>query len=411
MIGKKIIWILSFGLCLSNLGSLAQSKKPYIVLVSIDGFRYDYTKLFSAPEIARIQQEGASVKSLISCFPSKTFPNHYSLITGMYSENHGIIDNAFYSPFRKQNYTKRNPSITADSSWYAGTPFWNLCEKNNLKTACFFWVGSEAAIQGIRPSLYKIYDESIPQMTRVNQVIDWLKMPEDERPHFITLYFSDVDEKGHDYGAESEEVQRAITGVDTCIAHLNARIAELGLPVNVIIVSDHGMVTYNDLAHTVFYEDILLKSGVEYESAYNGVTLMHLHLKRKKDLAKAYKKLNAIKDNRFKVYKRNQIPAQWHYENHESIGDLLLVTEQPYVFRSNTQQYNSTQKLGMHGYDPALPEMQSILYAIGSSFEPNKQIGSVENIHLYPLLCAILGLTPPNNIDGRLEALEDLLKK
>src|SRR5271156_2881881 len=220
----------------------AQQAKPYVILVSLDGFRYDYTTKYSAPNIVALGARGAGAPDgMIPSYPSVTFPNHYTLVTGLYPEHHGIVANAFYDPARKQIYSYRDPAAEVDGTWYGGTPLWVLAEQQGMRSACFFWPGSEADIQGVRPTYYMKYDQKYPDDKRVDQVLAWLKLPAEQRPHFITLYMSDVDGAGHSHGPDSAEVAEAVAKVDKEIGRLAAGVAELKLPVDLVVLADHGM--------------------------------------------------------------------------------------------------------------------------------------------------------------------------
>ncbi|HMF75386.1 MAG TPA: ectonucleotide pyrophosphatase/phosphodiesterase, partial [Bryobacteraceae bacterium] len=181
--------------------SPAQQAKHYVILVSFDGYRYDYARKYGAANLLDLASRGASAPNgMTPSYPSITFPNHYSLVTGLYPEHHGIVAMSFYDPIRKQTYSYNNPATFPDGSWYGGTPLWVLAEKQGMRTACFFWPGSEAEIQGMRPSYYLNYNESLRGEKRVDQVLEWLRLPPEQRPHFITLYFSEVDHAGHLFG-------------------------------------------------------------------------------------------------------------------------------------------------------------------------------------------------------------------
>lgn len=196
-----------------------QQQKHYVVMVSLDGFRYDYAKKYGAKNLLALGAKGASAPDgMIPSYPSLTFPNHYTLVTGLYPEHHGIVANSFYDPNRKQTYSLRDAKTVTDGSWYGGVPLWSLAEKQGMRSAAFFWPGSEAEIAGERPSYYLHFDNKIDDNKRIDQVLAWLKLPEDQRPHFITLYYSDVDHAGHEHGPDSPEVEHAVKHVDELIA-------------------------------------------------------------------------------------------------------------------------------------------------------------------------------------------------
>ncbi|NVK49820.1 MAG: alkaline phosphatase family protein, partial [Cyclobacteriaceae bacterium] len=192
------------------LGSLSvsfsqETQKNYVILISLDGFRYDYVQRFQPKNLTRFIQEGTSAKGLIPSFPSKTFPNHYTIATGLKPEHHGLVDNNFWNPEKNMQYSISNREVVTDGSWYGGTPLWVLAEKNGMKAASYFFVGSEADVQGVRPSYYFDYDGNVPNLTRISKVFEWLQLPESERPQMITMYFSDMDDTGHRYGPHNDE--------------------------------------------------------------------------------------------------------------------------------------------------------------------------------------------------------------
>lgn len=221
-------------------------QKPYVILISLDGFRWDYVQRFKPPNLSQFIAEGVQAEALIPSFPSKTFINHYSIATGMYPERHGLVDNAFYDKQRDAVYRMGSREMVEDGTWYGGTPIWVQAQQHNIVSASFFFVGSEADVKGTRPSYYYRYNGSIPNQRRVDQVLSWLQLPERERPHVISLYFSDMDDVGHRYGPNNDNMlQDALMSLDTVLGNLFEGLEKSRLPVNVIIVSDHGMMPIN----------------------------------------------------------------------------------------------------------------------------------------------------------------------
>ena len=219
----------------------AQQSKHYVVLVSLDGFRYDYPQKFGAPHLLALAKRGASAPAgMLPSYPSLTFPNHYTIVTGLYPEHHGIVGNTFYDPTTKKTFSYKTSSST-EGSFYGGMPLWSLAEQQGMRSACFFWPGSEADIHG-RPSYYVPFQDNYPDEQRVDQVISWLKLPPAERPHFITLYYANTDHAGHIYGPDSEETRAAVHHVDEMVGDLSSKLAQLHLPVDLIVVADHGMI-------------------------------------------------------------------------------------------------------------------------------------------------------------------------
>jgi predicted AlkP superfamily pyrophosphatase or phosphodiesterase len=380
-----------------------QLAKHYVVLVSIDGFRYDYAKLYGATHLDAVAREGATAPDgMLPAFPSVTFPNHYTLVTGLYPEHHGIVAMSFYDPQRKERYAFNDPKTVTDGSWYRGVPLWSLAEKQGMRAACFFWPGSEAEIAGARPSYYLKYDEKVPDEERVDQVVDWLKLPAAKRPHFVTLYFSEVDHAGHEYGPDAPETRAAVRHVDSMIGTLRAHLAKLHLPIDLVVVSDHGMATeqggWIDLDQYVDFTGVETAGSLMYPDS-------------EQEAAKLYAKLRIV-SNKFKVYRRDRMPAELDYTGEPRIGDPVVVPTGPYSIRvhgpADAARDHPPNK-GVHGYDPgSVPEMRAIFYAEGPDIRKGTKLKSFENVNVYPFLAEILGLNAPA-IDGSAAVLEPAL--
>ena len=221
----------------------AQQDKPYVLLISLDGFRYDYPERDHATNLIALGQSGVRAKALIPSFPTTTFPNHYTIVTGLYPAHHGIVDNSFWDPELHAGFKSSDSASSTDGRWWGGTPLWVLAEQQGMRAASFFWVGSDAEIQHTRPAYFYKYDGKIPNEQRVAQVVKWLKLPKPERPHFITLYFSDVDHEGHTFGPDAPQTHDAIAMIDALLGKLFGDLRELKLPLDIFVVSDHGMAT------------------------------------------------------------------------------------------------------------------------------------------------------------------------
>jgi predicted AlkP superfamily pyrophosphatase or phosphodiesterase len=380
-----------------------QLAKHYVVLVSIDGFRYDYAKLYGATHLDAIAKDGVTTPDgMLPAYPSVTFPNHYTLVTGLYPEHHGIVAMSFYDPQRKERYAFNDPKTVTDGSWYRGVPLWSLAEKQGMRAACFFWPGSEAEIAGARPSYYLKYDDAVPDEERVDQVVDWLKLPAAKRPHFITLYFAEVDHAGHEYGPDAPETRAAVRHVDSEIGTLRSKLAKLHLPIDLVVVSDHGMATeqggWIDLDQ---YADF---AGVETVGAL-------MYPDSDAAAAKLYAKLRIVSD-KFKVYRRSRMPAELDYTGEPRIGDPVVVATGPYSIRVHgpaDPARDHPPNKGVHGYDPRiLPEMHAIFYAEGPDIRRGMTLKPFENVNVYPFLAEILGLDAPAT-DGSASVLEPAL--
>jgi predicted AlkP superfamily pyrophosphatase or phosphodiesterase len=384
-----------------------QQAKHYVVLVSLDGFRYDYAQKYDAKNLFAIAKQGASAPDgMVPSYPSITFPNHYTLVTGLYPEHHGIVANSFDDPVRKARYSYTDPASDTDGSWYGGTPLWVLAEQQGMRAACFFWPGSEAAIQGVRPSYYLHFDTHYPDERRIDQVIAWLKLPPEQRPHFITLYYYEPDHSGHQFGPDSPEVRDAVQHVDSLIGNLHAQLDALHLPIDLVVVSDHGMEkvqgTWIDLDK---YADL---SNFDTDGA-----LLYPKGDPAEAEAAAEKAYNQLKkaDSRFIVYRRAKVPAALDFNQNPREGDPVIVPTGPYLIRAHGpfEVSDRPPPRGMHGYDPAtMKSMRAIFYAVGPDIRPGSTVKPFENVNVYPLIAHILALDPPK-VDGSLNVLSGIL--
>jgi predicted AlkP superfamily pyrophosphatase or phosphodiesterase len=405
--------LIIFLFTLSHLVGLSQKKDtPYVILVSFDGFRYDYVERYNLPAFKSFIAKGSSAEGLIPSFPSKTFPNHYSLVTGLYPGHHGLVDNTFYDPTRDELYAMRIPERVRDEYYYGGKPLWKLAHEQGPKSASVMWVGSETPTT--HPDYFFRYDESMPDTVRINHVISWLNLPPSERPHFITLYFSSPDHESHTYGPVSEETRAAVLRSDKIVETLMKKLQTINLPVNVILVSDHGMLELNEKPETFIYLDQLFTGTDPNIQVANGGTQAHVYLKDKTKLEEVYNTLRS-KEKNFTVLKASQFPDHWHYD-HPRSGDLLIVAKPGFYIRDKEQKEltsseTSSGKFGVHGYDPRdVKEMRGIFYAQGPNIKKGKAIPAFENIHIYPFLAKILNLTTPP-IDGSPRVLNALYKE
>lgn len=381
----------------------AQQSKHYVVLVSLDGLRYDYAKKYGARHLLAIAAHGASApEGMIPAYPSLTFPNHYTLVTGLYPEHHGIVGNQFYDPERKETYSYRDPKTATDGSWYGGTPLWSLAEKEGMRSACFFWPGSEAKIAGERPTFYLHYDDRFPDQDRIAQVVAWLKLPPEQRPHFITLYYSNVDHAGHEYGPDTPQTAEAVRHVDALMGTLEGDLRALNLPIDLIIVSDHGMAkiqgSWIDLDNFASLDGLITVGSYLYapnEAAANA----------------AYQKLKAA-DASFMVYRRENVPAELHFNGNPREGDPIIVARGPYAIRAHAPPPDREDRAptpGNHGFDPTMmPEMKAVFYAEGPDIRVGVKLKPFENVNVYPLIVKLLGLDSPP-VDGSFGVLSGVL--
>lgn len=379
-----------------------------LILVSLDGVRHDYIEKYDATTLKRFKTEGVQAAALTPVFPSKTFPNHYTQVTGLYPENHGIISNNIYNAATGERFSIGSGSTSvADAQWYQGEPIWVTAEKQGLKTATFFWPGSEAAIQGVRPTYWKVYNGSIPNSSRVDQVLSWLDLPAAERPRFISLYFSDVDGAGHTYGPDATEVGNAMDKVDANIHHLLEGIAARKLEnyVNLIVVSDHGMAEISR-DRMVFLDDYIDLDEV-FVVDWSPVAAIRPDFGKEEEV---YNQLvNAHPE--MTVYQKEDIPTDLHYKSYNLIQPILAIAANGWsigsrsFFNSNSNAYTG----GTHGYLVNDANMGGIFLAKGPDVKEGLEIPAFSSVHLYELMCAMMGINPATN-DGKLETVKEVLK-
>ncbi|MCD9853567.1 ectonucleotide pyrophosphatase/phosphodiesterase [Epilithonimonas sp. JDS] len=384
-------------------------KKPYVIMISTDGFRFDYAKKYNAENLLKYSNSGVQAKAMIPSYPSITFPNHWSLITGLYPSHHGLIDNFFYDYQTKKKYAMSNKENAEDGSWYGGTPLWALAEKQGLISASLQWVGSASDAGGIRPTYYYHYHEKFKPEEKIEKVINWLKLPEAQRPHFISLYFPEVDGAGHHFGPESKETETAVHLIDDAIGSLVQKVNDLGLKnVNFIFVSDHGMIQVDGGNPLEIPQILLNKDRFDF---YNSQTLLRVYVKNPKEVKSVFKELKANKSDDYEVYLDKKLPKYLHFatrdDHYHRIGQILLIPKAPKVFLEKGQKTSA----GKHGYDPKLvPEMKATFFAWGSAFKSNLVIDEFENVNVYPFVAEILDLKVDQKIDGKLKILKPVLK-
>ena len=384
--------------------SIEQQNKPYVILISADGFRYDYAQKYNANHILQLSEDGVRAASLIPGYPSVTFPNHYSIVTGQYPSHHGLVNNSFYDKTKAARYSMGDKAKVADGSWYGGTPLWVLAEQQHMLAANMFWVGSEADIQGTRASYYYNFNDRMPVANRINTVTEWLNLPEERRPHFITFYLSDVDHAGHRYGPDAIQTEEAVQRVDSIIYELTEAVKTTGLPVNFVMVGDHGM-TSVDREHPIPLPEAIDTAKFRIPSAG---TMVDIQAKDTADILPLYNTLKQTAVD-YDVYLKANVPDYLHYSAKDDrmnrIGDIILIPHWPKVFS------NRTPGQGYHGFDPIkVHDMHSIFYAWGPAFKSGVQLPSFENIHVYPLIAKILGLQITQPIDGDEMVLRPILK-
>ena len=375
--------------------------RPYVVLVSFDGFRPDYLRRFDTPHFARLAARGARADGLVTVFPSVTFPGHYSIATGLYPEAHGIVGNRFYDPQRDDEFDFRDDDDPGDGSWWGGEPIWVTAERQGMVTAAFFFPGTEADIGGVRPSRWRPYDSGVPNAERVAQVLAWLALPAGERPHLITLYFSLVDSAGHDLGPNAPGMRRSVEAADGLLGRLLDGVDALphAARVALVVVSDHGMAAPDPDRLTVL-PDVADLRGVRLVAAGPA---MSVHVGEPARSRALRDELNAGLTHA-RAYLRADIPARLRVRGSPRIGDILVIPDGRGLvgFRRVVERVRLLLRPGMHGWDPQLPEMHGIFLAAGPGIAAGVALPPVEAVDVYPLVAHLLGLTPHPGVAGDL---------
>lgn len=387
----------------------AQRDKPTLVLVSIDGFRWDYPDLFDTPAIDSLVTSGVRAKSMVPAFPSLTFPNHYSIATGLRPGNHGIVGNDFPNRDRTSWYRYKERETVQDGRWYGGEPIWVAAERNGMVSAAFFFVGTEADVDGIEPSYWRPFDYNISGSARVDQVLQWLGMPERSRPHVVTLYFEDVDVASHEYGPLSPENRRAVAIVDAYVETLMQGIRSLPIAddVYVLLVSDHGQSTYSDTDDPFVLSRHVDLGGV---TVVDGGSFVFLYLETS-DQTRAASLRDAINQewDHGRAWLRDETPPEWHVEMESRFPDVIVLADPRHAVIS-TQDEAWHLKAGDHGWRPSFEDMHGIFIASGPRLPHGARIESIDNIDVYPLMLEVLGLPSNGQIDGDPERLKSLLE-
>ncbi len=384
--------------------------KPTVILISLDGFRYDYLEKFNPPMLNKLAKEGVRAKWMIPSFPTKTFPNHYTIATGLYPAHHGIVENNVYDFGTVFSMSKREE--VQNPRWWFGEPIWVTAEKQGQIAASYFFVGTETKIEGEQPTFWRAWNGTVPPQMRVDKALGWLDLPQKERPTMITLYFSDVDDAGHAFSPDAEETKYAVQNVDGYVERLmrGLKARKIDKNVNVIIVSDHGMAPY--LPKNATFLDDYFDFELTERILWTNEIVQIFPKDGKTD--EIYSKISKL--DHATCWKKADIPARLHYRDSPRIAPIICSSEEGWMTTSH-KRYDDwiadvediTKPRGAHGYDNRYQSMQATFIAHGASFKRGFIAEPFENIQVYNLMCRILGLTPAKN-DGNLDAVQNMLK-
>lgn len=384
------------------------AEPPLLILVSFDGWRWDYDARVPAPHLRALASRGVRAAGLIPAFPSKTIPNHYTIATGLYPGHHGMVANVIRDPATGRVFRRTDRREVEDPMWWGGEPIWNSAQRAGLIAATMFWPGSEAPVGGMRPRYWREFDDLVPSADRTDQVITWLDNPPADRPRLITLYLNEVDLMGHWYGPDSAQVRDAITRTDAELGRLVAALTTRGLleRTNLVLVSDHGMAPATR-AQTIVVEDYVSADDIEVADINPtlGVTPAP-----GKD-AEVFRALSTAHPN-LTMYRREHTPEHWRFRGQPRVPPITGVADEGWVVlrRGTVDEYwKRSPDGGQHGYDPRLRSMQGIFVAAGPSFRRAAQVAAFENVQVYHVLAMALGVPPAPN-DGDPAVARQLLR-
>ncbi|MFO8233430.1 MAG: alkaline phosphatase family protein [Longimonas sp.] len=420
---KPPAWISVLVLSLLGVGLLGGCEKPGdlpdatpnrvqapaevpVLLLSIDGLRHDYLELHDAPTLDSLRNASASVERFMPSFPTKTFPNHYTLVTGLHPGHHGIVANSMYDPEMDASFSLGNTEAVTNGDWWDdGEPIWVTAEQQGMRAGTYFWPGSEAEIDGTRPSYWLPYSDDTPGPERVDTVLDWLDRPDAERPSFLTLYFSTVDTEGHRHGPESDEVAEAMQSVDGYVQRLIDGLDARDMDVNLFITGDHGMVETSRERAVVVDEHINLDDVQIVD--YTPVGMMNP--REGVDPQPIIDTLDAL--DRVSAYHRSEVPEALHFRDHPRIPEIIAIADPGWSLTTTSYLEDNPDGLSgaTHGYVPSTPDMQTFLIANGPAFEAGMQVDTLDFVDLYPLMTHLLDLDAAPH-DGSLQAARELLR-
>jgi predicted AlkP superfamily pyrophosphatase or phosphodiesterase len=401
---RKIAGAVALLLALATGPALAQTPKPapLTILISIDGFRSDYLQRGLTPAIAALAADGVRAQAMHPSFPSLTFPNHYTLVTGLRPDRSGIVDNTMEDPKKPGvTFSMGKADISHDPFWWdESEPLWVTAEKAGIRTATMFWPGSDLAIRGVQPHDWKMYDKKFLADQRVDQVLAWLDRPPAERPRFVTLYFDEVDTWGHNAGPDSPEVNAALARTDAAVGRLLAGLKAKGLfeTADLVIVADHGMAPTS--AERVTYLDDLLPLADVHAVGLGPVAGLRAMPGHEDEVAKAL----LTPRPHMTCWRKADVPARFHYGHNPRVAPFVCLAETGWVIGTKGRAVNK----GSHGFDPADPLMNALFVAHGPAFRKGTVLPAFDNVDVYPLLAALVGVAPQPN-DGHLADLAPAL--
>jgi predicted AlkP superfamily pyrophosphatase or phosphodiesterase len=403
--------LLPIALCaLASTGAGSQNaagaEPPPLILISFDGYRADYLQRGHSPVLAALAADGVRAEGLRPAYPSLTFPNHYTMVTGLYPDQHGIVNNSMRDPVLG-TFSPANRASNTDGRWWdQAEPIWVTASKQDRRTASVFWPGTQAEIRGIRPTYWQSYDPTVQPDARVDQVLQWLDLPKEQRPSFVSLYFEHTDVAGHFYGPDSLQVDEALATVDAALGHLVDGLKQRNSfdSTNLVIVSDHGM-SATSPERMVLLDSIVNLDHVEIASA-----LVNLGLDPKPGYAPEVEHAMLAPHPHLQCWKKERMPKQFHYGTNARIPAIQCVTEDGWmVSTAAIESKRARPLLGEHGYDSKDPRMLALFVAHGPSFKQHLTVPVFDNVNVYGLLAKLMGIQPAPNA-GKPEVVAGMLR-
>ena len=375
---------------------------PIVVLISLDAFRWDYLSRPNAVNLRRLAAVGVHAERMVPSFPSTTFPNHYSVATGLYPEHHGIVSNNMVDA-KLGKFSMADSNAVRNAAWWGGEPIWITAEKQGKRSGAFFWPGSEVAHDGVWASRWMKFDDKFPNGARIDSVLKWLTLPNGQALSLVTLYYSDVDHAGHAAGPATPAVDSAIARVDSQVGRLMDGIATRGLSnrVNIIVLADHGMAAISP-DRAILLDDYVALADVDIVET----SAIGMLIPKPGKLDEVYRQLKGANPH-LAVYRKGEVPTRFHYDTNARITPLVLMAEEGWMITTRAARQRTG---GAHGFDNQLLSMGALFVAAGPAFRQGYTAPAFQNIHVYELICRILGLTPARN-DGSIDSTKAMLKR
>ncbi|MFN3199138.1 MAG: ectonucleotide pyrophosphatase/phosphodiesterase [Bradymonadia bacterium] len=380
---RLAVWAMCLTACGGTRTKDAPSTSSTVVILSLDGFRYDYPEKTETPHIDRIAAEGVRVGRLVPPFPSQTFVGHATLATGVSPDRHGILNNKFKS-------RQRGPYMMADDvTWYDQVPLWIYAQSKGVRSHVYHWVGSAGSYHGVEPAFWRHFDKSITDDEKIDTIIGWLEGPEAARPGLVMSYLHGCDHAGHVHGPDSAEVTACVAEVDARLGRLMATIEGRSEPITLMVVSDHGMMKTRGIIDVAAHFKSAMGDAAEVIAVG---PVAHVYLKRPEDLATAETAASGLEH--VTVHRRGAVPKALRYDHPDRTGDLVLVA--PFGHR-----FSHKPLPGHHGHHPDHPEMSAIFFAWGHGVARGAEVPLAKSLDLFPTACALMGLQPPAEVEGK----------